>query len=342
MPRPRFLQRPNVTIRHFLSSLLLCGSSLLCIAAAASNAIADAPLKPAALLKKVSLLLDWYPEAENAGYFYALTHGLYRKAGLDVQISPIGPNASVEPQVALGKYDFGLGSSDQVLIARSRGIPLVMVMGSLQHDPVGVMVHADSPVQTFADLEGRTVAVQPGVPWLLYVVKKYHLRSLKTTPLNFDYASFLRDPNYIQQCFVTSEPPIMEHSGVKVRALWVKDTGCDAYMALESSDQFVAAHPETVRAFVAASIAGWRGYMTDPAAADAEILRRNPAMTALQLNLSRKAMLDYQLIEAPGSAAGRLDPSRLEHQYSILRDLGIITADYDYHKAFTIEFIPQP
>jgi NitT/TauT family transport system substrate-binding protein len=244
--------------------------------------------------------------------------------------------------VALGKYDFGLGSSDQALIARSRGIPLVMVMGSLQHDPVGVMVHADSPVHTFADLEGRTVAAQPGVPWLPYVVKKYHLRNLKTTPLNFDYASFLHDPNYIQQCFITSEPPIMEHSGVKVRTLWVKDTGCDAYLALESSDQFVAANPDTVRAFVAASIAGWRGYLTDPAAADAEILHRNPAMTAVQLNLSRKAMVDYHLVDGLGDAVGHIDPNRMKNQYAILRDLNIITADYDYKKSFTTEFVPQP
>jgi len=302
----------------------------LCSAAAATAA------EP--LHQKVTLLLDWYPEAENAGYFFALTHGLYARAGLDVEISPIGPNASVEPQVALGKYDFGLGSSDAALIARSRGIPLVMVMGSLQHDPVGLMVHAASPVHTFADLEGRTVAAQPGVPWLLYVAKQYHLKNLKTRPLNFDYASFLHDPDYIQQCFITSEPPILEHSGVKVRTLWVKDSGSDAYMALETSAPYLAAHPDTVRAFVSASIAGWRGYLTDATSADAEILHRNPAMTALQLALSRKAMLDYHLIEGPGEPAGHLDPGRLNHQYAILRDLQIIAADMDYRQAFTTEF----
>ena len=291
---------------------------------------------------KVTLLLDWYPEAENAGYFYALVHGLYARAGLDVEIAPLGPNAAVEPQVALGKYDFGLGSSDQVLIARGRGIPLVMVMGSLQHDPVGVMVHESSPVRTFADLDGRTVAAQPGVPWLSYVAKKYRLGNLRTLPLNFDYAAFMRDPNYIQQCFVTSEPPMMAHQGVKVRTLWVKDTGCDAYMALESSEAFVAAHPETVRAFVAASIAGWRGYLADPAATHAEILRRNPAMTPLQLELSRQAMLDYHLVEAEGAPAGQVDPQRMQNQYTILRDLHIIPADYDYRTAFTTRFIPPP
>jgi NitT/TauT family transport system substrate-binding protein len=310
-------------LRTLLQSLVLVG---------ASGAYAAPPLQT------VTLLLDWYPEAENAGYFFALSHGLYAKAGLDVRIFPLGPNASVEPQVALGKYDFGLGSSDQVLIARSRGIPLVMVMGSLQHDPVGVMVHDSSPVHSFADLEGRTIAVQPGVPWLLFVTKKYHLRNLKTIPLNFDYAPFLHDQSYIQQCFITSEPPIMEHTGVKVRTLWVKDTGCDAYMALESSDQFVAAHPATVQAFVAASIAGWRGYLADPASTDREILRRNPAMTATQLTLTRTALLDYHLIEGAGNVAGQLDPERLHHQYLILRDLNIIGSDYDYRRAFTTRF----
>jgi NitT/TauT family transport system substrate-binding protein len=132
----------------------------------------------------------------------------------------------------------------------------------------------------------------------------------------------------------------MEHSGIKVRALWVKDTGCDAYMALESSDRFVAAHPDTVRAFVAASIAGWRGYLADPASADAEILRLNPAMTALQLNLSRKALQDYRVVGAD-DAIGHLDPDRLKNQYGILRDLHIINTDYDYSKAFTTEFIPK-
>jgi len=155
------------------------------------------------------------------------------------------------------------------------------------------------------------------------------------------YASFLRDPNYIQQCFVTSEPPIMAHSGVKVRTLWVKDTGCDAYMALESSDRFVAANPEVVRAIVAATIAGWRGYLADPAAADAEILRRNPAMTAVQLNLSRKALLDYHLADGTG-AVGQIDPDRMKNQYTILRDLNIIAADYDYTKSFTTVFLPRP
>jgi NitT/TauT family transport system substrate-binding protein len=294
-------------------------------------------------LKHVSVMLDWYPEAENGGYYAALVGGLYQAAGLDVEIIPAAPNAAVEPQVALGKIDFGLGSSDVTLMARARGIPLVQVMGSLQHDPVGVMMHAESPVHTFADLEGHTVATQPGEPWFLYVVKKFNLKNVRVTPLSFDYAPFLHDPNYIQQCFITSEPPIMEHKGIKVRWLWVKESGCDPYMALDSSDRFVSENPGTVRAFVAATIAGWRLYLTHPAAADAEILRRNPAMDQLQLDLSRKVMIEYHLVDGDASAPsiGKVDPKRLETQYHILRDLGIISADYDFRKAYSTAFLPR-
>jgi NitT/TauT family transport system substrate-binding protein len=303
------------------------------------------PTAPAetAGLRHVSVMLDWYPEAENGGYFAAQTGGLYRAAGLDVEILPAAPNAAVEPQVALGNVDFGLGSSDVTLIARWRGIPLLQVMGSLQHDPVGVMVHAESPVHTPADLEGHTVATQPGEPWFLYVVKKYNLKNVRVTPLSFDYAPFLHDPNYIQQCFITSEPPIMEHKGIKVRWIWIKETGCDPYMALDTSDRFAAEHPDIVRAFVAATIAGWRLYLSHPEKADAEILRRNPAMDQLQLDLSRKVMIDYHLVDgdAAGTAVGRVDPKRLEHQYKILRDLGIIASDYDYRKAFSVDFLPK-
>jgi NitT/TauT family transport system substrate-binding protein len=308
--------------------LLLCGPC----------AAADGPP-----LRHVSIMLDWYPEAENGGYYYALVNGLYRKAGLDVEVIPAAPNAAVEPQVALGKMDFGLGSSDVTLIARSRGIPLVQVMGSLQHDPVGVMMHDESPVRTFADLEGHTVATQPGEPWFLFVVKKYNLKNVRVTPLSFDYAPFLHDPNYIQQCFITSEPPIMEHKGVRVRWLWVKESGCDPYMALDSSDSFVSENPDTVRAFVAATIAGWRGYLAHPETADAEILRRNPAMNQLQLDLSRQVMIKYHLVDGDesGLAVGKVDPKRLEHQYRILRDLGIISKDYDFTKAYSVAFLPK-
>jgi NitT/TauT family transport system substrate-binding protein len=135
----------------------------------------------------------------------------------------------------------------------------------------------------------------------------------------------------------------MKHMGIKVRWLWAKDAGCDGYMALDTSDRFLAAHPDEVRAFVAATIRGWRGYLTEPGPADAEILRRNPAMNQLQLDLSRQVMIDYHLVDgnAAGTEIGDVDPKRIDTQYHILRDLGIISHEFDYHAAYTRDYLPR-
>ena len=41
-----------------------------------------------------------------------------------------------------------------------------------------------------------------------------------------------------------------------------------------------------------------------------------------------------------GASIGKVDPARLENQYRILRDLGIIAKDFDYTKAYTTQFLP--
>ncbi len=46
---------------------------------------------------KVTLLLNWYPEAEHGGFYAALVHGIYEKHGLTVEIKP-GGKTTVVPQ----------------------------------------------------------------------------------------------------------------------------------------------------------------------------------------------------------------------------------------------------
>jgi NitT/TauT family transport system substrate-binding protein len=306
-----------------------------------STVLADAPAP-----QKVTLQLDWYPQAENGGYFCALVKGYYQKAGLDVTILPASSNSAVEPAVALGKAEFGLSNTDRVLLARARGIPLVAILASLEHDPTSVMVHAESPVKTFSDLEGHTVAVPPGASWFPFLVHKYQFKSIREIPLTFENATFVRSPDYIEECLVTAEPYFMCLNGVKIRTLLMMDAGCDPYHVLISSDSFIAKNPALVRAFVEASRQGWRDYLADPAATDAEITRRNPEMTAGQLAFSRKALAEGHFIEGFVSQhedVGLLTEQRFKEQYDLLRSIGMLDHDFDFHPAFTTQFLdPAP
>jgi NitT/TauT family transport system substrate-binding protein len=240
----------------------------------------------------------------------------------------------------LGKSEFGLSNTDRVLLARSRGLPLVAVLASLEHDPTAVMVHAESAVKTFADLEGHAVAVPPGASWFPFLVRKYQYKRVREIPLTFENATFVHSPDYIEECLVTAEPYFMALNNIKVRTLLIMDAGCDPYRVLITSDSFLAREPQLVRAFVEASREGWRNYLADPAATDAEITRRNPEMTAGQLAFSRNALAAGHFIDgfaARQEEVGLMTEERFKAQYELLRSIGMLPHDFDFHPAFTTQ-----
>ena len=239
-----------------------------------------------AAAQKIRFATDWYPQAEHGGYYNALVRGYYADAGLDVTILPGNPRDTAERRVATGDAQLGMSSSDAVLIAHEHGLSLEAVTTTLQHDPQAIMVHADSPVKTLADLSHHRVSVATGIPWFRYVVSKYHLQGVQEIPLTYTVANFVHDPTYIQQAFVTSEPYFVRQQGVEPRLLPIRESGFDSYRVLMTTRDFAAANPALVRRFVEASLRGWSEYLKDPAAANAEILKRNPEMTKGQLTSS--------------------------------------------------------
>src|SRR5271170_2909833 len=204
----------------YLFLVLLCAVALLSGCSAKKSANGLFPVK---------FLTDWYPQPEHGGFYDALVKGYYKDEGLDVTIVPGGPYIVVEQQVAAGAAQFGMASSDKVLEAIGNEEPLIAIGATMQHDPQGIMVHAESPVHTFANLEGRTVAVKPGSTWFAYLEKHFNYQNLRTIPATYSVSNFLQDPNYIQQAFVTSEPFFAQRAGVPTRMLMNSDAGYDPY-----------------------------------------------------------------------------------------------------------------
>jgi NitT/TauT family transport system substrate-binding protein len=292
-------------------------------------------------LVPVKFQTDWYPQPEHGGFYEALLKGYYRQEGLDVTILPGGPYVIAEQQVSMGAAQFAMGSSDRVLEAVSQGQPLVAVGATMQHDPQGVMMHAGSPVHSFADLEGHTIAIKTGATWFEYLVARYQLKDVHETPATYSIANFLQDANYIQQIFVTSEPFFARKAGADIRTMLISETGYDPYRVFFTSQGYVRDHPEIVAKFVRASLRGWRDYMADPKAVNAEILKLNPAMTPEQMLFTWQALKDGHFISPvnePGKA-GDLDAARWTAMYQQLSSLKVIEHPIDPSTAYTLQFI---
>jgi NitT/TauT family transport system substrate-binding protein len=291
----------------------------------------------------VILQTDWYPQPEMGGFYEAQLQGLYEKEGLDVEILPGGPAVAGAQSVAAGNVQFSMSSSDSVLVDNSRGLPEVAVAATMQHDPQALLLHAESPVHSFADLNGHTVAVKPGSIWFQYLIQRYHLTTVKETPATYSVASFVNDPDYIQQAFVTSEPFFAEHAGASTRTLLISSTDYQPYRVYMTSRQFLTEHPDIVAKFVRASTQGWKNYLAEPTMVNAEIKKLNPAMRTDQMNFSFQTLKTGHFIDGDGtptSHLGHLDADRINTTYRQLVSLGVISKPFDPTTAYTLQFNP--
>src|SRR5690242_10116430 len=103
------------------------------IALAASSASADTHIR---------FVTDWKAQAEHGGFYEALTTGLYKKAGLDVQIIEGGPTVNVPQMLAGGAADMGIGSNGFISFNLvKQGADIRAVMAVFQKDPQVLMTH---------------------------------------------------------------------------------------------------------------------------------------------------------------------------------------------------------
>jgi NitT/TauT family transport system substrate-binding protein len=293
-------------------------------------------------LTKVTLQADWYPQPEHGGFYTALVKGYYKDEGLDVSIHPGGPYGSVEQQVSSGAAQFGMGSSDKTLESVADGQPLVAVAATMQHDPQGIMVRKNSPVHSFADLNGHTVAIKTGATWWEYVQKRYNLTDVHEIPAMMNVANFVASPDYIQQAFATSEPFFAQQAGIETRVLLTSDAGYNPYRVMFTTRDFLAQHREIVAKFVRASLRGWKEYLNDPAAAHAAIIQLNPALSPSWMQFSWQALRDGHFVagnDPSGAQLGQMDAQRWTSMYQQLVDLKVIEKPFDPTTAYTLQFL---
>jgi NitT/TauT family transport system substrate-binding protein len=293
-------------------------------------------------LTKVVLQADWYPQPEHGGFYDALIKGYYKDEGLEVTIQPGGPYNSVSQQVSAGAAQFGMLSSDMVLEAVADGQPVIAVAATMQHDPQGIMVRKDSPIKSFADLNGLTVAVKAGSTWFEYLEKRYQLNDVHEIPATMSVANFIADPQYIQQAFATSEPYFAQKAGVATRILLTSDAGYNPYRVMLTSTDFLRQHPEAVAGFVRASLKGWSEYLNDPAAANAAIAKLNPALSPDWMQFTWQALRDGHFVagdDPSGAQLGQMDPERWNTMYMQLINLKVIEKAFDPATAYTLQFV---
>ncbi len=128
---------------------------------AAALALVTAPLQATAA-EKLTVILDWFINPDHGPLLIAQEGGFFEAHGLEVAlIAPADPNDPPK-LVAAGKADLAVSYQPQLHLQVAAGLPLVRV-GTLVGTPLNsLVVLADGPIKSIADLKGRKVGFSVG------------------------------------------------------------------------------------------------------------------------------------------------------------------------------------
>ena len=206
------------------------------------------------------------PIVDVAPIYLGDEQGFFEERGIELELVQAQGGAAIVPAVLSGEYQFGFSNVTSLLLAKSRNLPLKVVAagnsttGDPKDDIGALLVPADSPIQTPADLDGKTVAINTAKNISDTVVRESARKaggdpaSIKFTELGFPDMPAAIAAERVDAAFVL-EPfkSVALKAGAREIAAPYADTAEDLLIAAYfTSEQTLAEDPELVERFTEA------------------------------------------------------------------------------------------
>jgi putative hydroxymethylpyrimidine transport system substrate-binding protein len=234
---------------------------------------------------KVTLALDWYPNANHAGIYMALDKGYFEEAGLDIEVFTPADPTTVLQTVGAGRDTFGISYQNDVLQARSQDVPVVSIAALVQHPLNSLMVLEESGIESPSGLKGKTIAMA-GLPsdeaYIDTILQSEGLSISDVEIVNVGYdlmpAVLSGRADAAIGVYWTHETILAEKEGHPVRYFRIENYGVPDYyeLVLVTGEQTIASQEETITAMLGALRKGYNDAMNDLDGALALLMEVSP------------------------------------------------------------------
>ena len=269
-------------------------------------------------LKKATLMPLWSPQAQFAGYYVALEKGIYARHGIDLKILKAGPGHSPAQSLKDGTADFALLWLITALRQRAEGTSLINVAQMVQRSSMMLISKKTSGIRTVADMNGRKVGMWGGdlslPPQVLFAKQGVKVREV---PQSNTVNLFLRGGIDVTSAMWYNEYHTILNSGVdkeELQLISLYEQGMnfpeDGIYTLETT---LRKDPALTKAFVAASLEGWR-YAFDHPDEALDIVIKQIRKAQLPANRSHQKWMLERMRDLIMPSAARVVPGLLKKQ----------------------------
>ena len=293
-------------------------------------------LAGASYAKEVTLLMDWFPQGNQSGYWQAQFDNEYHD-DVKIVIKSGGPKVNTTAQVAAGSVEFGLQASDSVMLANAKGAGLKGIFVSLNHVPYTLVFHPNTGVNSVKDLNGRPFAVKMGVTYWKWVKHTYQLNDVKEFPLTGDLGLFARTPQQFQQGYSLFLPARLDAKGVANEQITVESLGYRPYSVLFTTDKMIKENRELVQKVVDRLTISFHKSLVDPKPTRDFILSKSKKVNA-EIHNNALELMKQDFLPSDWSKIGCQDPQRWVELANQMKEVNVLPANFDPHSSYDTSF----
>jgi putative hydroxymethylpyrimidine transport system substrate-binding protein len=280
---------------------LLAGTLSITLVLAACGEKKDA-LSASASPQPLTVMLDWFPNADHVGLYDALGEGDFTRAGLNVHVQVPTDPASPLQLLAAGKVDVAISYEPELLLARDKGEPLVAIGALVQRPLTSIVSLGSRHITTPAQLRGKRVG-DAGIPYqhayLTTILQHAGVPASSVKEVNVGAnlvpAMLSGRVDATLGAYWNYEAIQLREESRRANVIHVENAGVPAYdeLVLVTRESELAKHANLLRRFVQALGHGYGNVRHDPQAGVQALVRANPALQSRLQLASVRATLPF-------------------------------------------------
>lgn len=221
-------------------------------------------------LTPINLQLQWFAQAQFAGYYAAVDQGFYEDEGLDVTILEGAVEIVPQQVVASGQAEFGLAWVPKALVSNEEDAGLVNIGQVFQRSGTLMVSWADTGIAAPADWAGKKVG-----NWgfgnefeLTAAIEKFGVADVELVAQNFDMEALLNREvdaaeamtynEYAQVLEATNEATGELYQPSDLNVVNFNDVGTAMLQdSIWVSEEWLADNEDVAEKFLKATFRGW-------------------------------------------------------------------------------------